>query len=247
MLKKIVKHLIRRAGYEVVQRHDIGDERFEQIYTTCKPYTMTTYEKLLGMYLAIRYLVTNHIEGDVVECGVWKGGSMMATTMALTGLSDTKRTIYLYDTYEGMAEPTEKDIDSQTGVGAREFWKKKKTEHGSQWCYSPLDEVKANMARTEYPADRLVFVKGKVEDTIPGSLPAQIAMLRLDTDWYESTYHELVHLFPRLVRGGVLVLDDYWCWQGSREAVDQYFREQKIPILLTRCGQGGAIGLKTTD
>jgi len=78
------------------------------------------------------------------------------------------------------------------------------------------------------------FIKGRVEETIPNAAPEQIALLRLDTDWYESTRHELIHLFPRLTHGGVLIIDDYGYWQGARKAVDEYIEENKLSILLAR-------------
>jgi hypothetical protein len=112
--------------------------------------------------------------------------------------------------------------------------------------YSPLDEVRANVTRTGLPLERFAFVKGMVEQTIPGTMPpGAISILRLDTDWYESTRHELIHLFPRLSPGGVLIVDDYGFWRGSREACDEYFREQDVRMLLTRIDRIGAvIGVK---
>ena len=79
--------------------------------------------------------------------------------------------------------------------------------------------------------ERIHFVEGKVEDTIPAHAPERIALLRLDTDWYESTRHELEHLYPRLSRGGVLIIDDYGHWQGARQAVDEYFGDAHAALL----------------
>jgi hypothetical protein len=101
------------------------------------------------------------------------------------------------------------------------------------------------MATTGYPADKLVFVKGRVEDTLPGSAPAAVALLRLDTDWYQSTRHELEHLYPRLAAGGVLVLDDYGSFEGARKAVDEYFAEYDIGPYLHRVDSTGRIAVKT--
>jgi hypothetical protein len=104
--------------------------------------------------------------------------------------------------------------------------------------------VKLNIESTNYPKNLVHFVKGKVEDTIPQTMPEKIAILRLDTDWYESTYHELKHLFPKLVKGGIIIIDDYGHWKGAREAVDQYFTENGIHILLNRIDYTGRIGIK---
>ena len=107
---------------------------------------------------------------------------------------------------------------------------------------APLDDVRHTLACSGYPAERVHYVVGKVEDTVPGTMPDAIALLRLDTDWYESTLHELVHLFPRLVPGGVLIVDDYGYWQGCRKAVDEYFRD--APILLSFVDDTGVVGVK---
>ena len=87
------------------------------------------------------------------------------------------------------------------------------------------------------------FVQGMVEETIPAGAPEKIALLRLDTDWYESTHHEMVHLFPRISDGGVLIIDDYGHWAGARRAVDEYFHEHNIAILLNRLDYTGRIGI----
>ena len=95
-----------------------------------------------------------------------------------------------------------------------------------------------------YPESRLHFVRGAVEQTLPARAPEQVAILRLDTDWYESTRHELVHLFPRLTVGGVLIVDDYGHWEGARKAVDEYFGAEHAPLLLTRVDYTGRVAIK---
>jgi len=90
----------------------------------------------------------------------------------------------------------------------------------------------------------LIFIQGKVEDTLPKITPEKISLLRLDTDWYESTYQELLHLFPKLSKGGTIIIDDYGHWKGAREAVDDYFKEKGIKILLNRIDEIGVIGIK---
>jgi len=166
---------------------------------------------------------------------------MMA--LALLQKGDTSRDIYLFDTYEGMPEPGKKDQDL-AGASAYGTWKENQTEEVNKWCYSPLEEVQQNLLSTGYPKSQIHFVKGKVEDTIPATIPNQISLLRLDTDWYDSTYHELIHLFPRLAEKGVLIIDDYGHWQGAREATDQYFAENNVSMLLNRIDYTGRIGIK---
>lgn len=200
-----------------------------------QPFTMTTPERLAALVDAVQYVDRRGIPGAIVECGVWKGGSAMAAMIA----SKQDRDFYLYDTYDGMSEPTDADVDKDglraadlmSGAGKDELI----------WARSEFGEVEANIRTTGYPADKVHFVKGKVEDTIPGTIPGEIAILRLDTDWYESTRHELEHLYPRLVKGGVLIIDDYGHWDGARRAVDEYFADG---VLLSRIDYTGRMTLK---
>jgi hypothetical protein len=167
----------------------------------------------------------------------------MSAALTYKRLGRTDVDLYLYDTYEGMSAPTDADVDANTGESAARLLNSASKDE-LVWCYSALDEVKANVARTGYPMERVRFIKGKVEQTIPAVLPEQIAVLRLDTDFYESTRHELRHLYPRLVHGGVLIIDDYGHWAGARKAVDEYIAEEGIRLLLNRIDYTGRIAIK---
>lgn len=165
---------------------------------------------------------------------------MAAVARSLMQLGDVSRDLYLFDTYEGMSEPTAQDVD-YTGARADDVMR---TDPGYRCANAPLDGVKEVMYGTGYPKEKIHFVKGKVEDTVPGSAPEAIALLRLDTDWYESTKHELVYLFPRLAKAGVIIIDDYGHWKGSRQACDEYFLEKRVPILLNRIDCTGRMAVK---
>jgi hypothetical protein len=144
-----------------------------------------------------------------------------------------------------MPEPTSKDV-SHSGESANAHFAARRDVRtgGSDWCRSPLDEVRTNVGSTGYPKDLVHYVKGRVEETIPFQAPERISLLRLDTDWYESTRHELHHLFPRLVPGGVLIVDDYGYWKGCREAVDEYFASKRVAMLLHRIDRTCRVGVK---
>lgn len=222
--------------------HDMGEE-FKELLHKAIPYSLTSQERMYAMHQATEYVSKYNIPGDIVECGVWKGGSAMISALKLMQMQDTERKIYLYDTYEGMSEPTEKDVN-YCGRPAQEKWELMKDPQRNNWCYASVEEVRKNVFSTGYPENNFIFVKGKVEDTIPAKKPSSISILRLDTDWYESTYHELVHLFPLLSPGGVIIIDDYGHWSGAREATDKYFRENNIRIFLGRIDNTGRIGIK---
>lgn len=220
------------------------DAEAQRIIRTVKPYTMTSPERLFGLIESVRYLVRRGVAGDFVECGVWRGGSMMAAALTLQSLGATDRELFPYDTFEGMPKPTDKDVSYKGSVASEQFEQKKTGEDRSDWCLAPLDEVRRAVESTGYPAVRIHLVQGKVEDTLPAHAPARIALLRLDTDWYESTKHELEHLYPRLAGGGVLIVDDYGWWEGCRKAVDEYIAREKLPILLNRVDLTGRVAVK---
>lgn len=198
---------------------------FEQIYQICSPYTMTSLQKMQRLHESVTYINKNNIDGSFVECGVFKGGSIM--NMALTQLNFNKIVhIYLFDTFEGMTDHGEYDVNYR-GVPAAKILR-----NPSKKCICSLDEVKKNVNLTGYPQEFLHFRKGDVAITLKEQVPEKIALLRLDTDWYESTKIELEVLYPRLVKGGVLILDDYGYWKGARKATDDYFKSIALhPIL----------------
>jgi len=222
-----------------------GEDRWvNEIIARVQPYTMTGPEKIAGVCHAIEYIVRCRIPGDIVECGVWKGGSIMAAALSLLKMGDDQRMLYLYDTFEGMPAPTDVDKILTSGIAARDVLGASPIGADTPWVRVPLYEVQANVLGVGYPSSRISFVKGRVEDTLPSGAPPVIALLRLDTDWYESTHHELTHLYPRLAIGGVLIVDDYGYWAGSRLATDQYVREHSLQLMLTRIGQFGRIAVK---
>lgn len=223
---------------------DFPDEYVETIYKV-RSFTLTSQERLFALIHAVEFLENNHIEGDIVECGVWKGGSMMAVMDTLLRLGKT-RNLWLYDTFTGMSAPEEVDVNFQ-GMTARKLMSiTNRFDERSVWCVSALDEVKNNLSTIPYPAEKINFIKGKVEDTIPANIPQKIALLRLDTDFYSSTKHELVHLFPLLSERGIIIIDDYGHWKGAKKAVDEYFSENNIFIYLHRIDYTGRIGMKIT-
>jgi len=245
MKEKILK-MIEKLGYAVTKVNvnrpcpDIADAEFWNIYELCKPFTMTSVERMYALYSSVKYILTNDVPGSFVECGVWRGGSSMLIAQMLMNRNITDRKIYLYDTFEGMTEPTHNDVDISGKDAAAQF---KEIEGG--WCLADLADVQQNMGRTHYPSESIVYVKGKVEDTIPATMPADaIALLRLDTDWYESTKHELNHLYPKLITKGVLIIDDYGHWEGCKKAVDEYFSEHQINLLLNRIDYTCRVGIK---
>lgn len=256
ILKKITQTLFRNLGYEIIKHQGrdsslISDnfpadfEEFEiQIVKRVTPYTMTSPERIVSLIRSIQYIVKNNIPGDIVECGVWKGGSMMAAAMALLKMNDTHRNLFLFDTFEGMSSPSITDISYKGDIANDLLKKNEKEEESYIWAYAPMEKVKQNLLSIGYPESKIHFIKGKIEETVPRNAPEKISLLRLDTDWYESTYHELTYLYPKLSHGGVIIIDDYGHWQGAKKATDEYIEENNIRLFLNRIDYTGRTGIK---
>ncbi|MGL6266282.1 MAG: TylF/MycF/NovP-related O-methyltransferase [Chitinophagaceae bacterium] len=251
MLFKYLNKLTARFGYQFTSvklplKPDMAaDPLFVSLYNQVRPFTMTSPERLYSLYQSIQYVVANKIPGDFVECGVWKGGSCMMMALLLKRLGITDKKIYLYDTFEGMSEPTEAD-KKFTGESANDLLNQSGKENdNSIWCYSTLEDVQSNVFSTGFDPQNFIFTKGKVEDSIPGVMPGEIALLRLDTDWYESTYHELIHLYPLLLENGILIIDDFGHWEGAKKAVLQYFKEKNLHPIIHRVDYTGRMIVKS--
>lgn len=203
-----------------------------------RPFTMTGVERILATIGAIEYIERHAVPGAIVECGVWKGGQMMAAALTLRHLQ-ANRQILLFDTFEGMTEPEEIDRDLEGNAARPVFDKASLQKVGARWCEARVDEVRRNVESTGYPVELVQYVVGPVEETLPDASPESIAYLRLDTDWYASTVHELNHLFPLVSRLGVVTIDDYGHWEGARKATDEYLSAHGIPVLLHRIDYSG--------
>lgn len=237
-----------RRTAEVPEEPAVPDFEDRPIIDRATPYTMTSPARLQALVDAVRYTERRGLDGAFAECGVWRGGSVLAMVLTLQELG-RERDIYLYDTFEGMTEPTEHDV-SPVDSPALDEWNSARDQGRRPWAdvFGPeaFDEqsVRTTLLSTGYPEGRLHLVRGPVEETIPENAPESLALLRLDTDWYESTRHELEHLYPRLAVGGPLIIDDYGHWEGSRKAVDEYFSTQAEPLLLNRIDYTGRVAVK---
>ncbi len=240
---------LEHAGYGIIppsQWHIDMDSRFFPLWERVRDYTLTSMERGYALFKGIEYLIGNGIEGDMVECGVYRGGSCMLMALSVIELSAERPQIHLFDTFTGMPEPDENDVIAWNGVPAASRIREARNSGNDDFCrwLATEEEVLSNLRTTGYPMDRFRIVKGDVAETLRGGLPERISFLRLDTDWYASTAYELERLFPRLVRGGILLIDDYGHFRGARKAVDEYFARVKEPLFLSRIDYTGRIGVK---
>lgn len=196
----------------------------EKFYHIVSPYSMTSKERIDCLYNSLEYIRLNNIPGDVIECGVWKGGNILGIMEYFSFYNITNKQIWMYDTFSGMTLPEDVDID-HTNTPARNIL-------GQVMCVSYLDEVISNLKNSSYPLNKIKIVKGDICKTLldKANVPNNISLLRLDTDWYKSTKIELEVLYPKLEKNGVLIVDDYGHWKGAQQAVDEYFNSHDITL-----------------
>ena len=192
-------------------------------------YSLTPLVRRWNLIKSLHYINQNKLEGDIVECGIWRGGNLFLAKKIqdLYYKNIIKRTFYGYDTFEGMPEPSVYDGEKVVQI-YKNFLKK-----GERWTEASLDDVENSIKKLFLSLDDFNLVKGKVEDTLINkkNLPSKISLLRLDTDFYESTKVELEILYPLLVQKGVLIIDDYGDFIGCRKAVDDYFFDKNVLMI----------------
>ncbi len=232
-MKHLIKRAVRKLGFEITRYRpekfrytnpDISDFEWNT-WMEVQPFTLTSIESVIALIRATEYVLARNIPGDLVECGVWRGGSALAIGRTLMRRGNASKRLFLYDTFTGMTPPTGDDVDAwgEAACATMQGTVRRPLQR-DVWAYAPLEEAKRTVALSGLADGRLRFIQGPVEKTIPcPETPPSIALLRLDTDFYESTRHELMHLYPRLSRGGILIVDDYGHWRGSRKATDEYF------------------------
>jgi len=229
MLKKLIKSFLKFTPYQIINRnyrvppHQIAEaSEFEkEACEIASKYSMTSLPRLWTLIQAIKEINFRKLEGDIVECGVWKGGNLILSQLLIENYKLSKK-VYGYDTFKGMVEPSDLDVERMTGELAEVVWRKNYKQDYNSLCYCSLEEVQINIKNNVANHNNVRLIQGKVEETLEdeNNLPKTISLLRLDTDWYESTKMELQVLYPRLVKGGILIIDDYGWWNGCRKAVD---------------------------
>jgi O-methyltransferase len=212
---------------------DMKEERFWRLLNHWRSESLLSVERLYALYSGALWLAKWPAGGALVECGCYKGGSLCIVLETLCELGSTERDVFIFDTFNGFPQET-RDVSYSGEVLTRDAWI---TEN-----YRAVTE--ANLSRSGYPHDRLHLVEGPVEVTIPAQAPERIAMLHLDTDYYESTRHELRWLYPRLEDGGLLFIDDYGHFEGCRRATDEFLARLRRPAFMHRTDYTGRMVVK---
>ena len=229
-MKNFIAKKLMNLGHKMSDNHNdlswlIPESTLQdrEIISKATGYTSSTEVAQWAFIQSIKYIEMAGILGDIIECGVWKGGNLIIASLMREAMG-FNRSIWGYDTFTGMTEPSDIDVKPGFAVNAREKFKAMVKGDVVDWCYVPIEDVEANL-RTICGKVDVRLIKGDVCKTLldEDNVPEQISILRLDTDFYESTRVELEVLYPRVPSGGVVIIDDYGIWQGSKKAVDQYF------------------------
>jgi hypothetical protein len=240
-LKRVAKRILGRSetftspefeeaagGADSMAVELIGESQRLLKLVLAQRFSMSPENNLLATALACQHVVERNIPGDFVECGVWRGGHAIIAAGVFESTKQPRET-YMLDTFSGMSEPTENDARTYDGASAVKMFEDLKRRENSGWCAASLDEVKDNFKKAGVSLVSAHFIQGKVEDTlcdrnhISRFADRKIAVLRLDTDWFESTKIELERLWPLVSPGGIMIVDDYGYWSGAKKAVDDYF------------------------
>jgi O-methyltransferase len=251
--RSLVKRILRKLDFELVRISkksyrfpvELSKEECAVIeYVLNNNLTMVSFERLLTTLMACKYAILNSIPGDFVECGVWRGGNAIVAAEVIK-LQGSDKHVWLYDTFAGMTPPSDADMDLQ-GVRAFSEFNQSQRDGYNEMYFASLDDVQKQFELRGLLGTNIHFVRGDVAETLtPNQLPMKsISVLRLDTDWYESTKREMETLYPILSEGGCLIIDDYGHWQGSQKAVDEYFVSIKINPYLQYIDYTGRICVK---
>lgn len=223
-------HSIDRSSFA-----DIREDAFWQIFDKCKPYTCLSVERFYNIFKSIEYIATANIPGDILECGVFLGGSILGAAHFADHFGLKDRKFYLCDTFEGFPTNT---IETDIAGSSADLSELKIFNQGFRHI------VEKNIAESGLDGNNFIFIHGLVENTLPEIDLKPLSYLRLDTDYYQSTMIEMEILYPKLNTDGVLIIDDYGHYDGARNAVEDYFKRAGRRPLLQRTDYTGRCGIK---
>lgn len=249
MIKKCIQTVIGSLGLEI---RKMGDHAFlgydleseaNDLILKVRPYTMLSRQRLLSLYQQVVFCERQNVPGCFIECGVWKGGAVALMALANMKYSVKPRVIHLFDSFTEICEP-DASVDGERAVSEVTKW----GNGGSSGKLEPINGVydsfggpgslEGNMELMEkvigYDPMSLLYHKGWFQETVPRNANdiGQIAILRLDGDWYASTKVCLEHLYDKVVPGGFVIIDDYGAYEGCRKAVDEFMLENEISVFL---------------
>lgn len=216
------------------------DENKNKYLLTFKllPYTMGGPKAIENAFVVTRIIDNNNIEGCIIECGVAKGGASAMMILTNHMFHNKKRSLLLFDSFEGLPNPTEEDF-----VGEKSGDYVQSLDQGD--CLGTVEQVSNLFKSLKIDYSKVKYIKGWFQNTIPDyALDEKIAILRLDGDWYESTKIPLEKFYDYISIGGAIIVDDYGTCFGSKKAVNEFIQSRNLDIDLHPDGRGGAWFLK---
>ncbi|MEM7546025.1 MAG: TylF/MycF/NovP-related O-methyltransferase [Pseudomonadota bacterium] len=228
----------------------MSDKDFAEVWDAARLLTMTSPERGFALWRAVEHVARLTIPGAFVECGCWRGGSAIVMARAAQHFDIGDRPIFLFDTFDGMTEASDRDRDI-LGRNASDLLRATKDdrEQADIWAHATLETVRDGLARNQVDLETLSFIIGDVRITLKSPQTGPISILRLDTDFYDSTLMELEMLYPLLVPGGILIIDDYGHWEGAKAAFEDYFSGDRARYrpFLNAVDYTGRVGVKLAE
>lgn len=249
--------------YKLFSKQPEFDGEFETVKRLIKkirPYTMLPVVRLTSLYMQVKYCEQNNVKGDYMECGVWKGGAvgLMALTNQLYGA--TRRNLFLFDSFDDILPPNPEIDGFRAMQDALKYSNKTDLQELKSDPTTPIKGFydsfggKGTLSQNrqlffrqiKYDKKYVHFYKGWFEDTMPKASKNvdRLAILRIDADWYKSVYICLKYFYPKVVKGGFIVIDDYGYYEGCTKAVKQYFSERNIHLYPNSIDSGSVYFIK---
>jgi O-methyltransferase len=198
--------------------------RMMRLVYRVRGYTAVFVPRLVALYKLSEEINQRSLPGDIVECGVYNGGSA-AIMASHCERSPVDRNVWLFDSFEGLPKPTDKDGDKAPAYEG--------------WCHGDLSKVKKVLRKLRIPESRIHIIKGWFQDTFPSVQIRDIAILHIDADWYESVKLCLEKFYDSVQAGGYIVLDDYGDWEGCRIATDEFLKKRALDVKLIQVDYTG--------
>tara|TARA_B100000989_G_scaffold286192_1_gene254606 strand:- start:1164 stop:1901 length:738 start_codon:yes stop_codon:yes gene_type:complete len=243
MIKKILKKIfsIQNNSYQdmIVEM----DRKSEEFIKVSSEYTFKSKLEMWTIICCLRNIINQKIYGDIIETGVWKGGTLILVKKILEDC-DAKKKILGFDTFEeGFEKPGELDKKIKYGFKKNGSLYNKNFNH-KKFENASLNNTLSNIKKNCKNIDDLYLIKGKVENTLKKENIKDISFLMLDTDYYESTKFSLEKLYDKVSYNGIIYIDDYGNWKGAKQAVDEFFKRKKIQPFLIRTSSASRIFIK---
>lgn len=212
--------LLNKFGYQLIKPAPMDpDKRLNGLDWPLTAHTMVGLKRLDNIQQCIENVISDNVPGDIIECGVWRGGASIFMRAVLKAYDIKDRIVYVADSFQGCPVPNSERYPQDKDVNL--------CDYGGTLAV-PLQKVKANFKSYGLLDEQVRFLEGWFKDTLPHAPFKRLAVMRLDGDLYESTMDALTNLYPKLSTGGYVIVDDYYVIPACKEAVADYRKSHDI-------------------